>query len=97
MGQIIPSTLKLAGSINGQAVMVLIDGGSTNNFIQSRLADQLQLVVQPSSHLRVTVSNGDALTCGGECSGVPLKIGKALFTVDVILLPIYSADVVLSV
>ncbi|KAH7676680.1 Acid proteases protein [Dioscorea alata] len=69
MGQIVPSTLKLAGSINGKEIIVLVDGGSTNNFIQSRLATHLNLVLQPSSHLRVTVGNGDALTCGGECPG----------------------------
>lgn len=34
-GLAVPSTLKLVRSINGQSVVVLIDGGSTNNFIQT--------------------------------------------------------------
>ncbi|WJZ88044.1 hypothetical protein VitviT2T_007377 [Vitis vinifera] len=95
--QLIPSTLKLAGSINGQSVVVLIDGGSTNNFIQSRLTKHLGLTVQTSPHLKVTIGNGDSLGCAGACSRVPLVLGEAYFAVDLLLLPIYGADLVLGV
>lgn len=97
MGQIIPSTLKITGSINGKKIIILVDGGSTNNLVQSKLATYLNLLLQLSSHLRVTVGNGDALTCGGECLGIPLKLGLAMFKVDLILLPVYGADIVLGV
>ncbi|KAH7692130.1 Retrotransposon gag domain-containing protein [Dioscorea alata] len=33
MGRLVPSTLKLSGSINGKEAIVLVDEGSTNNFI----------------------------------------------------------------
>lgn len=97
MWQIIPSTLKITGSINGKKIIILVDGGSTNNLVQSKLATYLNLLLQLSSHLRVTVGNGDALTCGGECLGIPLKLGLAMFKVDLILLPVYGADIVLGV
>lgn len=94
-GRSVPSTLKLAGSINGQPVVVLIDGGSTNNFVHARLADHLQLTVLPSPHLHVTVGNGETLGCSGECRQVALRLGNAFFEVDLFLLPIYGADLVL--
>lgn len=97
MGNVVPSTLKLAGSINGQEVLILVDGCSTNNFIQSCIISHLKLVVKPSSHRHVTIGNGEAHTCESECSGSSLKVGDAIFTVDVILLPIYSADYILGV
>lgn len=97
LGHVVPSTLKVAGSINGQEVLILVDKGSTNKFIQSCLAGHLNLVLQPSAHTRVTVGNGEALTCGGECSIVSLKVEDAIFTVDLILLPIYGADLILGV
>lgn len=50
MGQIVPFTLKIAGAINGKEVIVLVDGGSTNNFVQTKLASYLNLIVQPSTH-----------------------------------------------
>lgn len=62
-GQVVPSTLKLIGTINGKEIIVLVDGGSTNNFVQSQLVSHLGLAVEPSSHLRVIVGNGDALHC----------------------------------
>lgn len=96
MGKLVPSALKLTNSINGHAVTVLMDGGSTYNFIQSRLGTHLNFIVHPSSHMRVTVGNGNALTCSGECLGVQLKLGDAFFTTDLILLPIYGADLVLE-
>ena len=96
-GQLVPSTLKLADTVNGHEVIVLIDGGSTNNFIQSQLAAHLHLTVQPTANIRVTVGNGETLSCGGECTGVALMIGGVAFTVDLLLFPIYGADLVLGV
>lgn len=76
-GQFVPSTLKLARTIHGKTVVVLIDSGFTNNFMQTRLASHLGLTVQPSPHLTVTVGNGEALGYARVCSQTPLKIEKA--------------------
>lgn len=95
--QLIPSSLKLAGTINSQEVVVLIDGDSTNNFIQSRLAGHLGLTVLLSPHIRVTAGNGESVGSGGQCRQVRLKLGAADFTVDLLLLPIYGTDLVLGV
>lgn len=62
-GFTVPSTLKLAGQIHGKDVVVFIDGGSTNNFIQSRWATHLGLPIQ----------------CGGESLHVPLQLGTLCF------------------
>lgn len=95
--QLIPSTLKVVGTIHGQKVMVLIDSGLTNNFIQSRLATHLGLTVQQSQHHRVTVGNGDFLNYFGASLQIPLMLDETLFLVDLMLLPIYDVDVVLRV
>lgn len=46
--QFVPYTLKLACSINGKLVVVLIIDGSTNDFLQTRLANHLGLSIEPS-------------------------------------------------
>lgn len=46
--------------------------------------------------MRVTVGNGEALSCGSECTGVSLMMGGVVFTVDLIILPIYDVDLVLG-
>ena len=66
-GFLVPSTLKIVRKTFSKEVMVLIDSGPTNNFIQTQWAHHLGLPVQPSSHLKVTVGNGEILTCEGEC------------------------------
>lgn len=92
----IPSTLKLIGLINGQNVMALIDGDSTNNLIQSFLGIYLSLAIHPSPHLHVTIGNNKSLSCGSECCEVPLKLGCAMFTKSILLLPIHGAYLVLE-
>lgn len=49
--QIIPSTLKLPNNIKGENIMVLIDDGSNNKFIQSLIATHLGFTVNSLLHL----------------------------------------------
>lgn len=51
-GQVVLSTLKIIDIINGKDIIVFIDGGSTNNFMQTKLANHLGLSVQPSYHFK---------------------------------------------
>lgn len=46
MGHSIPQTLRVLGQIHKAQVAVLIDGGSTNNFIQDKVAKNLGLPLQ---------------------------------------------------
>lgn len=91
------STLKLSGCINGHKVVILIDGGSTNNFIQNRLAKHLGLSVVALPNLKVTVENGETLGCWGKCLQVSVSIDSAQFLMYLFLLPIYGANLVFGV
>ena len=44
-------------------LIVLIDGGSTHNFINERIAELLQLPVVPTEPFNVKVANSDPLKC----------------------------------
>ena len=44
-----PQTLKLFGHIKSTNVMVLIDSGSTHNFIDSRVEKQLNIFIYPTA------------------------------------------------
>ena len=96
-GHSVPSTLRLEGRVNGHPVLILVDSGSTHNFIQTRMAKFLGLVVQPTAHLKVTIGNGDSLGCAGLCKGVDLDLGHYNCSLDLFLLPIFDADIVLGV
>ena len=92
-----PETLRLTGFICEHRVQILIDGGSTHNFLQQKLVALLQLQPHETSTLRVTVGNGEELQCNQVCPNLAVKIQKHEFQVDLHVLPIWGADVVLGV
>ncbi|VFQ84422.1 unnamed protein product [Cuscuta campestris] len=92
-----PRALKLVGSVNTQDVQVLLDGGSTHNFIHPMVAERLSLILHPVPPFRVYVGNGDSLRCAYSCPQTPLLLQGVLFEVDLYLLEIHGPDVVLGV
>ncbi|GJU76554.1 ty3-gypsy retrotransposon protein [Tanacetum coccineum] len=91
-GHFVPSTLRLMGQVNGKPITVLIDGGSTHNFMQTRVAKFLGLPILPSEHLQVTLGNGASMHCAGCCKEVSLRLDNYCCTLEFYLLPIYGAD-----
>ncbi|XP_028216783.1 uncharacterized protein LOC114398871 [Glycine soja] len=96
-GHLAPETLRLLGTISGVPVLVLIDGGSTHNFIQEQLVHQLGLPCQSTSPLKVMVGNGQHLQCHTTCNSTTLVLQHHSFTVDLYVLPIAGANIILGV
>ena len=55
-GQGAPETLRVTSLIENHHVQILIDGGSTHNFLQQELVSSLNLLPQNICMLRVTVA-----------------------------------------
>jgi len=92
-----PETFRLFGYINRTRVTVLIDSGSTHNFLQPRLANFLHLPTVPIAPLRVLVGNGAILTCTHLCPDTTLSPQSHQFTLTFHLLPISGADIILGI
>lgn len=75
---------------------VLVDGGSTHNFIPKHVAVHLSLAIPTSLNFHVMIESGDTMSCVGMCSEVPLLLDGHQFVVDLFVLPICGADVVLG-
>ncbi|WVY94508.1 hypothetical protein V8G54_033596 [Vigna mungo] len=91
------STMKFKGFINGMTVQVLLDSGSSNNFLQPRITHCLKLPVEPIPNFQVLVGNGNALVAEGLIKELQVKIQGHLLQLPVYLLPISGADLVLGV
>jgi len=70
-------TIRVVGVILDQPVNILVDSGSTHNFINSSSAKKLGLQSQESKSIDVLVANGDKISGNGirkavelECQGV---------------------------
>ncbi|KAH9646382.1 hypothetical protein KPL70_024860 [Citrus sinensis] len=96
-GQNTPRSLRLLGEINQQPVQVLIDSGSTHNFIKPAVAEVLGLAVQDTTTFRVYIGNGDSLVCRYVCSQVALSMQGHVFYIDLYVLPIEGPDIVLGI
>ena len=62
-GQVNPHSLRLIGEVGNHCFQVLIDSGSTHNFIKPVLAERLGLPIKPTTHFQVYIGNGDFLVC----------------------------------
>ncbi|KAI5416246.1 hypothetical protein KIW84_041337 [Lathyrus oleraceus] len=57
--------IRFTGQVGSIMVKILVDGGSSDNFIQPRGTQVLKLLVEPVLNLRVLVGNGEILSAGG--------------------------------
>ncbi|XP_024031413.1 uncharacterized protein LOC112094537 [Morus notabilis] len=96
-GQGNPRSLRLRGEIGPHYFQVLIDSGSTHNFIKPALAERLGLPIQPTPTFRVYIGNGDFLLCQFTCHQVSLSMQGTVFLVDLHVLQIEGPDVVLGI
>ena len=53
-----PQTLKIEGHIKKKKVIVLIDSGSTHNFIHCKVAKEFNCFLYPAPECQVMVANG---------------------------------------
>lgn len=78
-------------------VVILVDNGSSHNFINKKLAIKLNLTAMKIEPFKVRVANGEGLMCDTQYKEVPLQIQGVLIKVDLFALPLVGPDVVLGV
>ncbi|XP_070037045.1 uncharacterized protein [Nicotiana tomentosiformis] len=91
-----PTILRFKGHAHGSPVAVLVDGGSTYNFIQTRPAKFLNLTVEPTINFSVVVGNGQRLCCEGVIRAFSFTLQGTDFIMDLYLLGFHGADIVLG-
>jgi hypothetical protein len=60
-----PQTLKLTGYIKNRKFIILVDSGSTHNFIQHRISQEVNYYIYAINNFQIMISNGGSLKCGG--------------------------------
>ena len=75
-----PKTMRIAARICAHDVVVLIDSGSTHNFISERVTNLLRLSVVPTESFTVRVANGENLRCQGRFEEVQIDLQGIFFS-----------------
>lgn len=74
MGHTTPQTLRVQDVIGKSSVVILVDNGSTHNFVQDKVAKFLGLQVQATHSFSVTVGNSEENLCDSYFPNLPIKI-----------------------
>ena len=90
-------TIKIEGHIKKKKVIVLIDSGSTHNFIHCKVAKKLNCFLYLAPECQVMIANGGTINCFGKCHNIKLSMGEYVFTSPMLSIPMGGADVVLGV
>jgi hypothetical protein len=90
-----PQTLKLIGYIKHQKVIILVDSGSTHNFIR-HIAQETHFYIRAINIFQTMIANGGSMKCGGRCENVHLQIGDYHLKSHMFAIEMGSCDIVLD-
>ena len=90
-----PQTLKVEGHIKKKKVIVLIDSGSTHNFIHCKVAKESNCFIYPAPECQVMVANGGTTNFIGKCHNIKLAMGEYVLNSAMLSIPMGGADVIL--
>lgn len=90
-------TTRIPGWIKHQIVSVLIDSGSTHNFISTKMARLFDWPVHQSSSFEVLETHSNRLECSAKCIDLEIDSQSYQFQLDIYLLPLKGSDVVLGI
>jgi hypothetical protein len=91
-----PHTLKLVASIHNYKSIILVDYGSSHNFISEHLASQLTPWTPLPHSMTVRVADGVAVRCSHEIVNCSWSIQGTLFTTTFKILPPDCYDAILG-
>lgn len=89
--------MRLTMNMSSHMVMMLIDSGSTHNFISDLLASTLNLPVKPTKPFIVRVANGQHLHCQIKFYKVPVNLQGTEFYLTLFSLSLSGLDLVLGI
>ncbi|PWA74286.1 hypothetical protein CTI12_AA219250 [Artemisia annua] len=97
LGKTSGTTMKVEGTLEGRKVLILIDSGSTHNFISTSLVKQLGLKVSTVPSFGVQIGNGQIIQCNQICCDLSLVLPGLKITEDYFPFSIGGADLVLGI
>lgn len=88
--------MRMASRTNNQDVMLLLDTGSTHNFISQAVVKRLNMKCVPQNQVKVKVASGAHIASGGVCKQLTVRIQGFTFRIDFYVLDLNNYDAVLG-
>ncbi|CAA7034449.1 unnamed protein product [Microthlaspi erraticum] len=90
-------TMRVKGVHNKRSLFMLVDSGSTHNFLDVSMARKLGCKLLPSGNSRVLVADGNRLKVDARVAQFQWDFQGTSFTDDFMIIPLNGCDVVLGV
>lgn len=90
-------TMRVSALHNKKMLQVLIDSGSTHNFLDLDLAKKLGCKLESVTPMSVTAGGGTTLEAPYICRGFTWQLQQTKFTADVLVLPLVCCDLILGI
>ncbi|XP_074313633.1 uncharacterized protein LOC141648817 [Silene latifolia] len=90
-------TMRVTGKVRTHSVHILIDSGSTHNFLDEGVARKLGCRLVNTCPLEVSVANGDKIITTKMCKKFTWKLHDVEFFTDVMIVPLGGCEMVLGV
>jgi hypothetical protein len=88
--------MRLQGQVGKYTALILIDSGSSSNFISKHLANRLQLPTIKMAMSKVSVAGGGTIECSEYLPAITWFTQGHQFTTDQKILPLNSYDIILG-
>ncbi|KAJ7949788.1 Ty3/gypsy retrotransposon protein [Quillaja saponaria] len=89
--------MKLQGKVGKRDVLILVDSGSTHNFVSESIVQELHLMMQYVTPFGVQIGNGDIIRCNSICRNLDVQLPGLKITQDFFPFSIGGADLVLGI
>jgi hypothetical protein len=77
-----PQKMRVRGQFKGGTVVILVDTGSTHNFMSIGVARRLGLPLKAVECFKVAMANRERIRSEGRCNGVQVCLNKAEFVIE---------------
>ena len=81
-----PQMPKIEGYIMKRKVIVLVDLGSTLNFIHCKITKELNCFLYPTPTFQVMVANGGTINYSGKFHNIKLTMGEYLLNSPILMI-----------
>ncbi|KAH0706281.1 hypothetical protein KY285_010780 [Solanum tuberosum] len=97
LGKKSTSNLKLQGTFCGHKVLMLVDSGSTHNFVAEEIVTKLWLAVQYIPTFGVQIDNGEIVKCNKVCHDLSVEVSNLVIKHNFFPFLFGGADMVLGI
>lgn len=90
-------TMRVQGRVHDKPFHILVDSGSTHNFLDLNLAKKLGCAIESIPAQAVAVADGNQLNCQHVCKEFQWSMQGQSFVADVMLISLGGCDMVLGI